>query len=862
MRKIVSVIVLIVSVCLISSCINATPSIKFYTVTFKDYDGSILKNEIVEEGYKATSPQDPIRYGYNFIGWDNDYTNIKKDLYIYATYETIKYNIKYEVNEGTMSKDTPSIYTIEDNIILNNPFKEGYTFDGWYDNPEFNGNKIEKIQKGTTGDIELYAKYNPINYNITYTLNDGINNELNPNEYSIEQEIVLKTPTKEGYTFIGWEYNGGIIGIIPQGTIGNIELVAKWEISKFTITFDADGGNAIEYVEGLYNNIIDEPAYPAKSGYGFIGWYYDEEEWNFEKNVVTADITLTAKWIDSSNFSYVIEKNAAAITDYNGSIQEIIIPKNLNGYVVTNISEYAFLEKDITSVKIASTVTVIGEGAFADCYNLEKVYIPKSVINIENYAFSGCENLKNIIIDSKNTVYDSRNNCNAIIETSTNTLIYGCLDLEIPSTVTNIGETAYSFCNNFTDIVIPYGITNIFKSAFEYCKNLETIVIPISVTNVGAATFYSCPKLEAVYYIGTEIEWKKIIIETENSNFTSVVFFYSEFEPTEPGNYWHYDSENNIEVWCTQKTFNVTFDSGHGSYVSPQTVLPNGLVQEPLDPISQTYGFIGWYYNDKEWDFMNDEVVENITLVARWIDNIYYSYQIVNNEAKIIWSYNFQDEVIIPRSIKGAPVTTICNSAFSQKSMKNIVLPNTLTTIEDFAFTSCYNLERLYIPSSVTSIGAYAFTDLSSITSVVVDPNNQVYDSHDNCNAIIETTTNTLVFGFNITEIPSSVTSIGNNAFIYCEELYNLIIPYGITSIGTSAFEDCCNLNSIIIPNSVTNIDENAFSGCYQLTIYYEGDFIPSGWISNFKPNNCHVYFKSEWEYDFNGFPTVIDNTI
>ena len=185
-------------------------------------------------------------------------------------------------------------------------------------------------------------------------------------------------------------------------------------------------------------------------------------------------------------------------------------------------------------------------------------------------------------------------------------------------------------------------------------------------------------------------------------------------------------------------------------------------------------------------------------------------------------------------------VTRIDNYAFDGCSgLTSINIPNSVTTISNGAFNSCSSLTSVTIPNSVTRIGSGAFSLCSSLTSIKVESENTKYDSRDNCNAIIETESNTLISGCqnttipsNVTSIgewafsgcsgsitiPSSVTSIGNYAFSGSSGLTAVIIPNSVTSIGEYAFQNCSGLTSITIPSSVTSIGEGAFRGCCGLT--------------------------------------------
>ena len=190
----------------------------------------------------------------------------------------------------------------------------------------------------------------------------------------------------------------------------------------------------------------------------------------------------------------------------------------------------------------------------------------------------------------------------------------------------------------------------------------------------------------------------------------------------------------------------------------------------------------------------------------------------IGNSVTSIGDFAFSDctgltSIAIPNS-----VTSIGSSAFSDCiSLTSITIPNSVTRMEWGAFIGCTGLTSITIPNSVTSIGG-AFIGCTGLASIIVESGNTTYDSRDNCNAIIETATNTLVQGCNTTIIPNSVTSIGEEAFSYCTSLTSITIPNSVTSIGESVFSGCTGLTSVTIPNSVTSIGWWAFGECTNLT--------------------------------------------
>ncbi len=257
--------------------------------------------------------------------------------------------------------------------------------------------------------------------------------------------------------------------------------------------------------------------------------------------------------------------------DNCSSLETITIPSS-----VTNIGSCAFqncISLDSVIFEGNSQLTSIEEGAFWHCSSLTSILIPSSVTSIAGPILYGCSSLTNIIVD-ENGVYDSRDNCNALIETSTNTLLSGCKTTIIPSSVTSIGEYAFSGCVDLTSIIfegnsqlrsiganafsgcnglesveIPTSVTTIDNYAFSYCSNLETITIPKSVKKVAENAFSNCKKLTSVFYVGLSTDWDSISIGNGNKPLTSATkYYYSETEPVEEGNYWHYDTDGATPV--------------------------------------------------------------------------------------------------------------------------------------------------------------------------------------------------------------------------------------------------------------------------------------------------------------------------
>ena len=180
--------------------------------------------------------------------------------------------------------------------------------------------------------------------------------------------------------------------------------------------------------------------------------------------------TIYYNWIND-NTELEVTYRFSPYEDYSGSI---VIPDlvkyNGQNYSVTSIGSSAFREcSGLTSVTIPNSVTSIGAYAFAGCTSLTSITIPNSVTSIGNCAFAACYGLTSITVEEGNSIYDSRDNCNAVIEKSKNILIFGCQNTIIPNSVTSIGEWAFCDCSGLTSVTIPNSVKSIGSYAFDFC---------------------------------------------------------------------------------------------------------------------------------------------------------------------------------------------------------------------------------------------------------------------------------------------------------------------------------------------------------------------------------------------------------
>ena len=217
--------------------------------------------------------------------------------------------------------------------------------------------------------------------------------------------------------------------------------------------------------------------------------------------VIPASVTSIGKYafeFCSGLTSIAIPGSVTSIGEsaFNGcsSLTSIEIPAS-----VTSIGNWVFANcTGLTLIEIPASVVSIGEYAFQSCSGLTSVEIPASVTSIGQEAFAGCSGLTSIVVAAGNPKYDSRENCNALIETSSNTLLIGCKTTVIPASVTSIGEGAFAGCTGLTSIEIPASVTSIEDGAFGGCSGLTSIEIPASVTSIEAYAFYGCLGLTSI----------------------------------------------------------------------------------------------------------------------------------------------------------------------------------------------------------------------------------------------------------------------------------------------------------------------------------------------------------------------------
>ena len=371
---------------------------------------------------------------------------------------------------------------------------------------------------------------------------------------------------------------------------------------------------------------------------------------------------------------------------------KVSLPNN-----IMKIESDAFRNCKFTKVSLPNNIMKIESDAFRNCESLTSIDIPQSVTSIGSGAFAYC-NLTSIEVESGNNKYDSRNNCNAIIEKSTNTLIVGCKNTIIPNSVTSIGSSAFYGCISLTSVTIPNSVTSIGSYAFDGCSGLTSVTIPNSVTSIGGGAFSGCSGLTSVT-IGNSVTSIGSSAFYGCSGLTSVTIGNSVTSIGSSAFYGCISLDcvhiSNLKAWCGIK---FSGPESNPLYYAHHLYL-NGINGEEIKDlfIPNSVEFIGSYAFDG---------CSGLTSVT------------IPNSVTSIGSYAFSGCSGLTSVTIGNSVTSISGGAFSGCSgLTSVTIPNSVTSIGSYAFNGCSGLTSVTIPNSVTSIGDYAFDGCSGLTT-------------------------------------------------------------------------------------------------------------------------------------------------
>ena len=534
----------------------------------------------------------------------------------------------------------------------------------------------------------------------------------------------------------------------------------------------------------------------------------------FTDEIINYQYLLISITLDSVVYDY--SGTTASVTGFSNPAPpswNLIIPNYITvdniTYNVTSIAINAFKScTSLTAVTIPTSVSIIGSSAFYGCTSLTAVTIPVGVTSIGSSAFYLCTSMTAVTIPVGVTsiAINAFRSCTSLTAvtiptgvTSIGTQAFqSCTSLTtvtIPTSVTSIGSQAFNLCTSLTAVTIPAGVTSISSAVFTFCHSLTSVTIPTSVTSIGDWAFESCTSLTAVT-IPTSVT------SIGHSVFKSCTSLAAVTIPV---------GVTSIGANTFQSCTSLTTVTIPPSVTSIGNSVFNSCTSLAAVTIPSSVTFIGNSVFQSCTSLTTVTIPASVTSIG--VD--------VFHSCLVLISIEVNSNNINYASVDGVLFNKLITTLIKYpagKTQTTYSIPSSVTSIITNAFQSCTFITSVTIPSSVTSIGNNVFNACLALISIEVNSNNINYASVDGVlfNKLI---TILMQYPAGKTQttysIPSSVTSIGNNAFQLCS-ITDVTIPGSVTSIGTNVFYKCASLANVnwINPALLTSINSNSFAFC------------------------------------------------
>ena len=827
------------------------------------------------------------------------------DRPIYWGIDIISREFTFEENGGSSIENINGYFIMDEPIST----KENFYFIGWFDNIELSGEKINfPYYTSDSSKTTLYAFWSdtpPLmdgtSFETAYSID--IDDQKLVEIDSEGQMVYFKfTPLESGNYYIfssglfdtyGYLYDARLNEITHEDGGGQsdnfaiyydyekdlhyyfaIKLYSSSEIGQFTIDLMPSNDT------NLYDFTLKED-----NTYEVFSYIGDQTNIAIPSSFLGKPVTSIGSYAfsDCTNITNVIVPNSITLFGMGA----------FNGCI------------NLISINVPSSVISIGDTAFSDCSSLPSIYIPNSVLNVGFYTFSGCSSLViSAEVTSKPVGWDLNwnpsdchvdwgyNQISIIFEANGGSSVDPILQesgitITAPAIPTRTGytfdgwysdiglTTAYTFTTmpleNITlyakwieineesefifslkedntyeiigyigteiDIVIPetylgLPVTSIGSNAFDGNTNITSAIIPVGITSIEEYAFCDATALTSVTF-----EAGSQLTKIGDWAFQSTISLKSIIIPSGVTSIGEY------AFGRTTALASVTFEAGSQlisienrafSYATSLTniIIPAGVTNIGYDAFKSTTVLTSVTFEEGS----------QLTSIESglFFDAISLTSIIIPNGVTSIGKNAFAYTHALTSIIIPAGVTSIGSSAFRDTwALTSVTFEagSQLTLIGDLAFAYTSALTSIVIPAGVTHLGNNVFFDASALTSIIIPAGvtSIGYRAFSGAYALTSVTF----------EAGSQLTSIGAYAFNYAISLTDIIIPAGVTSIGDHAFYNVRSLTGIIIPAGVTSIGEYAFDDCLNLTINVEAPSIPSGWDSNWNPDDCHV----EWNY-------------
>ena len=555
---------------------------------------------------------------------------------------------------------------------------------------------------------------------------------------------------------------------------------------------------------------------------------------------------------------------------YNDRESVYCIPSRLRSVTLTggNIPQSAFYGCSmLTSVNMPETLSDIGSYAFSGCTGLTSVTIGNSVESMGSHAFYGCTGLTSVYYTGDIAGWCGIDGLGNMMKRGITLYIDGQKlegELVIPDSVTEIKSYAFYNCSGLTSVTIGAGVTSIGSCAFEDCTGLTSVAIGDSVTSIGVFAFSGCTGLTSVA-IGNSVKiigsdaFRNCYKLVEVYNTSSLYITAGSSDNGYVGYYAKnvYTEENGSWLTYTDELYCFLYDGAKGYLVSyygeaTDITLPESFTAYDGTTVNSYEIYKYAFYGNTSLTSVT--IPDSVTSIGgsafsgcTGLTSVYCAGDIAD------WcGISFGDSYASPLRYAG-------NLYIDGQLVTDLVIPDSVTEINAYAFLGCMGLTSATIGNSVTSIGWSAFSECTGLASVVIG--NSVTDigsnAFYNCTGLTSVYYARDIAGWcgisfgdqyanplyyagklyidgQIVEdlvIPDTVTEIKAYAFSGCTGLTSATIGNSVTSIGWGAFSECTGLTSVTIPDSVTSIGDYAFSGCTNLIQKENGVSYVDKWV-------------------------------
>ncbi len=748
-----------------------------FTVTFVTNGGTALAAK------KTTAIKvAPVsaRDGYTLVAWyaDEELTEtvsfpfeLTQNMALYARWEK-NYTINFESNGGS-SFPSQTTWCIEKG---SEPIKNGYSFGGWYTNGDFAPTTKVSFPFYLNSNVTLYAKWNHYDYAVTYVLDGGYNHSENPDGYDKENAAIpLHEPTRNGCDFLGWyenaDFSGSAVTEVPADSAEDKVYYAKWRLLTYSITYVPNGGSLETSYQTSYT--IDTETFalkvPAKNGYNFGGWYETSdfagkavteiEKGSFGTKIFFAKWTTTAYAIsyelnggilqepnpenyDMETETFVLNAPARMGYSFGGWYERA----DFSGNAVIEILKGSYGDKVLYAKwnVITYSITYVLNGGTNSTNNPASYTIETETITLTPPVFDD---------EHLGTWYEndgfSRNAVSLIAKGS-----YGDKTLYARKESNNAELARLSFYGNEITVYDNADDRN------EIASNVNIHEYYIEYQSVGTSA-----NVEASFSIIAipKESTASISLSNKNPNLKIKALDSTQQDVTLTVTAEDGESTNTYLIHAVRV---FSYSDACEALTGRNCAMLVKIIDTPSNiKLKRVYSDI---YEDPNTHLFRRDLSDTLLSKALDSESFYVVVDISDVALANIGSYAFSGCRSLKNVLLPVALDTVDEYAFWASGITEITIPESVTSINNNAFESCHSLSDVKLSNSITYIGAHAF---------------------ESC-------------VFSSIRLPNALTTIATRAFSYCANLTHIEIPASVSTIGYDAFRECSNLTSIVFEDS------------------------------------------------------------